>query len=89
MRAGHKGITFVFDLAFTNAAIMWEWLHRATSSRCELETSFNKVIALSIVGKAPNSLLCARLCRLPFASSGRIPSWRVSQFGSADHHRCA
>lgn len=43
VRAGHKGITFVFDLAFTNAAIMWQWLHRDLASRSVLEQKFNKV----------------------------------------------
>lgn len=43
VRAGHKGITFVFDLAFTNATIMWEWLQRDEYSRSVMEQKFNKV----------------------------------------------
>lgn len=43
VRAGVKGIAFVFDLAFTNAAIMWSYVHRASETRAALEQNFNKV----------------------------------------------
>lgn len=43
VRAGVKGMTFVFDLAFTNAAIMWQFLNRTQVSRSVLEKKFTKV----------------------------------------------
>lgn len=43
VRAGHKGTTFAFDLAFTNATIIWEWLRRETATRTQLDKDFNKV----------------------------------------------
>lgn len=43
-RVGVKGICFVFDIAFTNAAIMWNFLNRNTvSSRAKLERDYSKV----------------------------------------------
>lgn len=45
VRAGVKGISFVFDLAFTNAAIMWQFLHRTQVTRAELEKKYTKVPA--------------------------------------------
>lgn len=45
VRAGVKGINFVFDIAFTNAAIMWQFVHRETVSRAQLEKKFTKVSA--------------------------------------------
>lgn len=43
-RSGVKGICFVFDLAFTNAAIMWTFLNREhAQSRGQLENNYNKV----------------------------------------------
>lgn len=43
VRAGLKGITFVFDLALTNAAIIWQYVHRGAVKRADLDRKFNKV----------------------------------------------
>lgn len=44
VRIGHKGINFVFDLALTNAAIMWRFVHEAAGEeRWKLDNKFNKV----------------------------------------------
>lgn len=45
LRIGVKGIFFVFDLAFTNAAIMWHFVHCRDFSRGKLNRDFNKVSA--------------------------------------------
>lgn len=47
VRAGVKGITFVLDLAITNASTMWCFMNRQTvRNRCEFESKFNKVRAV-------------------------------------------
>lgn len=43
VRAGVKGISFVFDLAFTNASIMWQYMHRTKVSRQKLDSKYTKV----------------------------------------------
>lgn len=44
LRIGHKGINFVFDLALTNASIMWKFVHEAAGEkRWVLDNKFNKV----------------------------------------------
>lgn len=48
LRAGVKGIAFVFDIAITNAAIMWQFAHRAAVSRAKLGKQFTKVSAVGV-----------------------------------------
>lgn len=43
VRAGTKGITFVFDLAFTNASIMWRFVARDTVTSGKLDREYSKV----------------------------------------------
>lgn len=43
VRAGVKGISFVFDLMFTNASIMWNFVNRDVTSRAQLDKKFSKV----------------------------------------------
>ena len=44
VRAGHKGIAFVFDLAITNMTIIWrELAERAGVKRADLDGKYNKV----------------------------------------------
>lgn len=48
VRAGVKGISFVFDLMFTNASIMWQFVNRAAAaSRAQLIIKFNKVCPIA------------------------------------------
>ena len=47
LRAGNKGISFVFDIAFTNAAIMWQFLQPEDMPRWKRDNHFNKVRAYS------------------------------------------
>ena len=42
-RIGNKGISFVFDIMFTNAAIMWQFLQPATTKPSKLRRDFTKV----------------------------------------------
>lgn len=41
-RAGHKGICFVFNIAFTNGAVLHRFLQPASMKRSELDNLFNK-----------------------------------------------
>lgn len=43
VRAGTKGVAFVFDLAFTNASIMWRFVHRDLVTWGKLDRDFSKV----------------------------------------------
>ena len=42
-RVGNKGISFVFDLAFTNASIMWAFMQPASTPRWKIEAEYTKV----------------------------------------------
>ena len=44
-RIGNKGMSFVFDIAFTNASIMWAFVQPADTPRWKKETHFTKVPA--------------------------------------------
>ena len=48
VRAGHKGISFVFDIAFSNGAVTWRFLQPASTSRSKLDTNYTKVHASSL-----------------------------------------
>ena len=43
VRAGHKGIAFVFDIAFSNGAVTWRFLQPRTTPRSKLDREFTKV----------------------------------------------
>ena len=42
-RAGHKGISFVFDIAFSNGAVTWRFLQPSTTPRRVLDQEYTKV----------------------------------------------
>ena len=42
-RAGHKGIAFVFDILFSNGAIIKKELQPESTKRSVLDTNFTKV----------------------------------------------
>lgn len=42
-RAGHKGIAFVFDIAFSNGAVTWRFLQPRTTTRKKLDLLYTKV----------------------------------------------
>ena len=46
-RIGNKCISFVFDVAFTNASIMWLFVQPPTTLRAKLEREFTKVCFLT------------------------------------------
>ncbi|KAL1529695.1 hypothetical protein AB1Y20_000634 [Prymnesium parvum] len=44
VRAGHKGIAFVFDVAFTNGAVMQRWLQSRSMRRSVLDRKYTKTL---------------------------------------------
>ena len=67
VRAGHKGIAFVFDLALTNMSIIWRELAQRTGmSMAKLNKQYNKVRAclmiapvVLLVERCPEACACA------------------------------
>ena len=43
VRAGHKGISFVFDIAFSNGAVAWRFLQPRSTKRSKLDRDYTKV----------------------------------------------
>lgn len=64
VRAGVKGISFVFDLGITNAFIMWHFLNRPlVKNRAELDLKFSKVSTTAIVVHVAPLTACSLACR--------------------------
>lgn len=60
-RAGHKGIAFVFDIAFSNGAAMQRMLQPQSMSRAQLDNKFTKV------------LFCQRWCNSILEQAAKKP----------------
>lgn len=78
-RAGHKGMSFVLDLAFTNAAAMQRDLQPQNMSRQQLDTHFTKVAfclrwANSVFSRAEEDPFRRYNTLLPSGSGGRSSS---------------
>ena len=54
-RAGHKGIAFVFDIAFSNGAIAWRFMQPRTTSRSKLDKTYTKVFRSLLPPRLPYS----------------------------------
>lgn len=62
-RAGHKGIAFVFDIAFTNGACLQRLLQPESTPRAQLDRKFTKVLFCQ---RWANSILALTAQEAPF-----------------------
>lgn len=83
VRAGHRGITFVPDLALTNAAIMWQFVRPGKKQRF---MTVSAPLQLTHVASNTCSTLCYRSSSLSWAEDTVTSR---SRFASDAHHRCA
>lgn len=93
VRAGHKGILFVFDIAFTNGAAIKKFLQPTALPRAQLDTKFTKVLfcqrwALSVINKMASAPFRRRVppllraARLSAASDSSLFQAAQSQISS-------